>query len=351
MLAMLESPRATASGREVLERAHGFLDAHQVDRDIPEGPRYYRARIRGSWPFSTKEQSWTVSDCSAEGLKAALKMQRLAREPLSRARLREAADYLVGAQSDDGGWSEYEPARVPAWAELFNAAEVFGPIMRAYSYVECTSACVQALIAFRADDPDHQGGAVARSIERGLDFIRSVQRDDGSWIGSWGVCFSYGTWFGIDGLCAAGRPEDRSRIARAALFLMARQRSDGAWGESYRSCVEERWVDHHDALPVQSAWAILGLLSAYEVTALGRPHREAIERGVAWLLDHQRIDGDWEQQAISGVFNKSCMIHYDNYRHVMPLWALTRYQRLFGSDTDHAPRSSAGVVHGDRADA
>lgn len=32
----------------------------------------------------------------------------------------------------------------------------------------------------------------------------SIQRKDGSWEGLWGVCFTYGVWFGIEGLVDAG---------------------------------------------------------------------------------------------------------------------------------------------------
>ena len=34
--------------------------------------------------------------------------------------------------------------------------------------------------------------------------ILSPQRKDGSWEGMWGICFTYGTWFAIDGLVSAG---------------------------------------------------------------------------------------------------------------------------------------------------
>ncbi len=35
-------------------------------------------------------------------------------------------------------------------------------------------------------------------------FIRSIQRPDGSWYGSWAVCFTYGCWFGVSALAAKG---------------------------------------------------------------------------------------------------------------------------------------------------
>ena len=36
---------------------------------------------------------------------------------------------------------------------------------------------------------------------RAYEWLADVQRSDGSWYGSWGVCFCYGTWFGIGKYC------------------------------------------------------------------------------------------------------------------------------------------------------
>ncbi len=34
--------------------------------------KYYRHISKGAWPFSTRDHGWPISDCSSEGLKAAL---------------------------------------------------------------------------------------------------------------------------------------------------------------------------------------------------------------------------------------------------------------------------------------
>ena len=77
-----------------------------------------------------------------------------------------------------------------------------------YSYVECSMASLSALYAFRAAYPCHRRGEVDRAIRRGRSFIKSIQRPDGSWYGSWGCCFTYGTWFGVEGLVLSGEPAE-----------------------------------------------------------------------------------------------------------------------------------------------
>ena len=75
---------------------------------------------------------------------------------------------------------------------------------------------------------------------------------------------------------------------------------------------------------VQTAWAILGLVEA------DCEDKAAIDRGVAFLMERQLPSGDWPQEGITGVFNRSCGITYTAYRNVFPIWALGRYNNKYG---------------------
>lgn len=56
-----------------------------------------------------------------------------------------------------------------------------------------------------------------------------------------------------------------------------------------------------------------------------------LERGIKVLIDKQLPNGDWPQENIAGVFNKSCAISYTAYRNVFPIWTLGRFCRLHPS--------------------
>src|SRR5579863_1456911 len=131
-----------------------------------------------------------------------------------------AAELILSLQNKDGGWASYELTRAPRWIELLNPSEIFGNIMIDYSYTECTSACVQSLVKFREHYPEYRNSEIKRSIKRGIQFILSQQRDDGSWYGSWAVCFTYGTWFAIEALSAflkSGIDVKKSSVIKTAL--------------------------------------------------------------------------------------------------------------------------------------
>jgi squalene/oxidosqualene cyclase-like protein len=301
---------------DVLRAAHRYIESNQVVEDVPDRKRAYRDRSRGGWPFSTRAHGWPISDCTAEGLKASLLLAPLVDDPIPVPRLAAAVELLLEMQNRDGGWATYEKTRGPAWLERLNPSDCFADIMIDPSYVECTSAAVQALAAFRAS---HGGrdGAIDAAIARGRDYILGVQRDDGSWEGSWGICFTYGAWFGTLGLRAAGLPADHPALSRAAEFLLGKQLPDGGWGETPESCRARTYVHAEEGQAVMTSWALLAL------DAAGRAGSEPARRGLMFLEARQRADGSFPEEHIAGMFNKTCAIHYDNYLKIFPVWAMS----------------------------
>jgi squalene/oxidosqualene cyclase-like protein len=311
----IEASGEAAAQRSTLEAAQRFIAANQVLADLPEREKSFRDPTRGGFCFSAKDNGWIVSDCTAEGLRALLALAPHVEAPAPRAHLEAAVDYLLWSQTDSGGWASYEPPRGPAWLERLNPSACFGDIMIDYTYVECTAACMLALARFRRAHPGVRGGAIARAIARGSDYLLGVQRADGSFFGSWGVCFTYGTWFGIEGLLAAGVPASAPPLRAAVEFLESKQLADGGWGETPESNRLGRYVHAESGQAVMTAWALLGLVAA-------DPRSRAIARGSEFLLRRQRPDGSFPAERIAGMFNKTCAIHYDNYLKVFPLWAL-----------------------------
>eukprot|EP01102_Stenamoeba_stenopodia_P019914 TRINITY_DN7614_c0_g4_i1.p1 TRINITY_DN7614_c0_g4~~TRINITY_DN7614_c0_g4_i1.p1 ORF type:complete len:737 (-),score=182.30 TRINITY_DN7614_c0_g4_i1:86-2296(-) len=329
--------------RACLRKAYHFLETTQVLEDVPKRERFYRHISKGGWPFSTRDHGWPISDCTAEGLSTALLLHSVpglivdenkkiiqldGDEPLQLiddSRLFDAVNVILSFQNEDGGWATYENTRGSPHLELLNPSDVFGAIMIDYSYTECTSASVRALLNFAKIYPTHRAAEIKESVRRGVQLIKSKQREDGSWYGSWAVCFTYGTWFGVEGLIAAGEPKNSPTIQKACQFLVDHQNADGGWGEDSRSCSEKKWVNSQSSHAVNTGWALLTLLAA------DYPNRSVIEKGVKFLIERQQSDGDWAQEGISGVFNANCMITYTAYRNVFPIWALNRFTLHYGS--------------------
>ena len=160
---------------------------------------------------------------------------------------------------------------------------------------------------------------------RALEFVRRTQRADGSWWGRWGVNFIYGTWSVLDGLAAIGEDLRAPYVRRAVDWLRARQNADGGWGETVASYDDESLAGKGESTPSQTAWALLGLMSA------DGAHGAAVERGIDWLVRAQGADGTWNERLFTGTgFPRHFYLRYHLYRHYFPLMALGRYARLGG---------------------
>ncbi|KAH7624092.1 hypothetical protein Ndes2526B_g01344 [Nannochloris sp. 'desiccata'] len=313
-----------------LINAGRYLEKSQVI-DEPQQPlgEYYRHISKGAWPFSTRDHGWPISDCSSEGLKAAITLAELGTKSggpaIPAPRLHDCVNVILSYQNPDGGWATYENTRSFPILETLNPSETFGDIIIDYCYVECSSACITALTAFVKSHPEHRSLEIDASIKRGIKYIKSIQRTDGSWYGSWGVCFTYGTWFGLEAFAAVGENALNSSAARKACeFLLSKQREDGGWGESYLSCQDKVYsqLEGEMSHAVNTGWALQALIAG----GWHKIDRKPLDAAARFLITAQEKSGDWPMQHISGVFNRNCAITYANYRNIFPIWALGKYR-------------------------
>ncbi|CCM00370.1 uncharacterized protein FIBRA_02400 [Fibroporia radiculosa] len=324
--------------RESLIRALQWLDQCQIQHNPKHYETSYRHSTKGAWPFSTRTQGYTVSDCTGEGLKAVLYIQehlewvsispfphnliqefRSSPKLVSERRMCDSVDLLLGMQNPDGGFASYELIRGPWWLEMLNPAEVFGDIMIEHSYPECTTSSITALSIFRKHYPYYRSADIQRVIDHAVDYLHRAQTPEGGWVGSWGICFTYAAQFACESLALVGETYETSSYAKKACeFLLRHQRTDGGWGESYKSCETSTWVEHEYTQVVQTCWATMALIYARY------PHSEPIEHAVRLVMSRQNPDGSWSQEAMEGIFNKSVTIAYPNFKFSFTIWMLGR---------------------------
>jgi len=322
--AMLESDLGQLFPK-TLAKSYQFIDNMQIRAEHATHQAFFRHPMIGSWPFSTAEQGWPVADCTSEGLGATLAIHKtgLFKQNISDTRIKQAVDIILSYQNKDGGWPTYELSRSPKWLEKLNPSEVFADIMIDYSWTECSSACVVALLEILERYPDYKNNEIRPAITRGLQFIIKQQKQDGSWYGGWAVCFTYATWFGIEALVQGKDYIDAELrtecINKACDFLISKQMPDGGWGETYESCAKMVYTQAQTSQVVNTAWSLLALQAANSAQTT------AIQHGIDLLLQRQLDNGDWAQENISGVFNYNCMITYSSYRNIFPIWALNRF--------------------------
>lgn len=317
----------------VIENSFKFLINSQFDTECVEGS--FRDKRKGAWPFSTKEQGYTVSDCTAESIKAIVMVMNSKHfEKLHSLydinKLNDAIDVLLTLQNVGsykfGSFSTYEQIKATPMLELINPAEVFGNIMVEYPYVECTDSSVLGLAYFnkystyRKDD-------IKLTIKRATDYIIDAQDVDGSWYGCWGVCFTYAGMFALESLHEINLNYENSEVVRKGCdFLVKRQLEDGGWGESMKSSETHTYVTTLESLVVQTAWVVIGLILA------DYPEKDVIRRGIDLIIKRQLGTGEWKFESVEGVFNHSCSIEYPNYKFLFPIKALGLYVQKYGDE-------------------
>ena len=220
-----------------------------------------------------------------------------------------ACEWLVGMQSRNGGWGAFEPENEHYYLNSIPFAD-HGALLDPPT-VDVTARCVGALAQVNAQH-------FAEEIRKGIGFIRREQEEDGSWFGRWGANYIYGTWSALVALKGAGEDMNQAYIRKAVEWLKGRQRADGGWGEGLESY--EDWGAGHArvATPSQTAWALLGLMSAGELES------DPVARGIRWLDDAPRDGARWEESHYTGTgFPKVFYLKYHGYAAFFPLWALS----------------------------
>ena len=97
---------------------------------------------------------------------------------------------------------------------------------------------------------------------RGLDWLLAEQEADGSWFGRWGVNHVYGTGAVLPALEACGVPPGHRSMRRAVAWLDSVQQADGGFGEDIASYGDPALRGRGVATPSQTAWALMGYVSA-----------------------------------------------------------------------------------------
>ncbi len=264
----------------------------------------------GGWAFQyTNDYYPDVDDTAVVGMLLHRNGDPSHAEAIARAR-----DWTLGMQSRDGGWGAFDADNTHFFLNHIPFAD-HGALLDPPT-ADVTARCVSFLaqIGMAADAPP---------VARAIGFLHRAQEQDGSWFGRWGTNYIYGTWSVLCALNAAGIPHDDPMVRRAVAWLLGRQRPEGGWGEDCASYGAAAHGEYKASTPSQTAWAVLGLMAA------GEAAHPAVARGIAWLQENQREDGEWDELPYTAVgFPRVFYLRYHGYRLFFPLLALARYRAL-----------------------
>ncbi len=266
----------------------------------------------GGWSFELHNDQYPDTDDAAEVMMA-LRRIALPEEEKRRA-LGRGFRWLVGMQSQNGGWGSFDKDNTRRFVTQIPFAD-FGETIDPPT--EDVTAHIIELFGYMGYD------RAFKPVARALEYLRRAQEPDGAWWGRWGVNYIYGIGAVLPALAASGEDMGQPCVRQAVQWLAGHQQPDGGWGES---CITYDDPSQRGAGPStasQTAWALLALIAA------GEGGSELARRGVEYLVSTQREDGTWDEPDFTGTgFPGAFLINYHLYRHYWPLSALGRYRKL-----------------------
>ncbi len=265
----------------------------------------------GGWPFQYGNAHYPDLDDTAV---VVWSMHQADDAPSYGESVERAIAWLIGMQSRNGGFAAFDADNTHYNLNLIPFAD-HGALLDPPTS-DVTARVVTVL--GRMGRAEHRA-----ALARALEYLRAEQESDGSWFGRWGTNYIYGTWSVLVALEAAGIGRDDPMVRRAVEWFIARQNTDGGWGESNDSYHPSPGPEQpFPSTAYQSAWAVLALIAAGE-----RDH-PAVRRGVEFLLERQDARGLWSDPSFTAPgFPRVFYLKYHGYTAFFPLWALAAYRQ------------------------
>ena len=310
-----ETPRDGANAA----KAMAWLAERQI-LEVKGDWAWQRPGLRpGGWAFQYNNAYYPdVNDTALVGMA----LDR-AGDPAHRAAILRAAEWIVGMQSENGGWGSFDAENTKYYLNHIPFADHGALLDPPTADVSARCLGFLAQLGYERAHP---------TVARAIAFLKREQEADGSWFGRWGTNYVYGTWSVLCALNAVHEDPQQPCIQRAVVWLKGRQREDGGWGEDGASYWPERRSECKASTPSQTAWALLALMAAGEADSL------AAKRGIAYLLEAPREGCAWQEPWFTAVgFPRVFYLRYHGYCQFFPLWALARYRNLTRSNDKTVP--------------
>lgn len=274
------------------DAVRGWLLARQFSQ-----PCFATSTGRGGWAWAMPS-GWPDADDTAYTLLALLALGA----EVTSSPIQAGVNWLENMQNRDGSWATLVPDSLLGFD-------------RACPYI--TGHVLSALKACR------RLGENPSILDRALHYLTRVQKPDGSFASIWFRESTAGAASVIEALADCDLL-NTDLAERTQLALCRNQNEDGGWaGASGQPSTAE-----------ETAWATLALLRVHKDEAY-----QAAKKGVAWLIEHQRVDGTWQPAPI-GFYSTSMWYSNSYYAVSLPLQALARARRI---PAPKAHRANGGV--------
>ncbi len=270
----------------------------------------------GGWAFQFNNEHYPdVDDTALVGMFLdrynRIKKNKKIKECLERTR-----KWIITMQSKNGGWGAFDINNDKSYLNSIPFAD-HGALLDPPT-ADVSARCISFLKQQNNSRND-------KTIKKGLHYLVNEQEKDGSWFGRWGTNYIYGTWSVLCALNLLEFPEKEKVFKKSIKYLKSMQRNDGGWGEDGKSYYKGHENYVKKSTPSQTAWGIMGLVSAGELDS------QEVEKGIKYLLKNNL---KWEEKYYTAVgFPKVFYLKYHGYSKYFPLLAISKIKNLLNKNT------------------
>jgi squalene-hopene/tetraprenyl-beta-curcumene cyclase len=174
----------------------------------------------------------------------------------------------------------------------------------------------------------------APEARRALEFLAAQQCPSGAWWGRWKVNYLPATACVVSAFAGLGDDLSKDATQRALAWMASRQNPDGGFGEAIASYRDPSLAGCGPSTAPLTGSVLLGLVEA------GEARGAAAARAAAYLLAGQRADGAWPNgDCVATLVPPNLFYEYGGSARYIPLEALGRYRAALGARSIPGSRS------------
>lgn len=328
-----------------LTRAVDFLIEYQTTKASPwdwQTPPPW-APASGGWPFEVGNELNPDLDSSQEVLSALIAVKNGLSSPpehLTRS-IQRGMDWQMAMQNPDGGWGAFaygKPTPLPGLM-YFASPAAQTDVGRIHKLVRSLTDGFQFMA--QLGDPSvadvagrtlytlgiHGMTAQDARVRQAIALIEYLREPvTGAWWGMWAINFLPATAYILTGLASVKANLDEPYVKDGVRFLLEHQNADGGWGETPDSYATPSLAGRGESMSSLTGCCTWALIDAGDMRD-GRV-AAAVERGIRFIIEHQRSDGLWQDVHNQGVLMPNVGYYYNTtFSTYMVLEALGAYRK------------------------
>ena len=268
----------------------------------------------GGWGFEEQNELYPDIDTTSIVLQA---LKKGSMNPARENSVKTGLNWLLSMQNSDGSWAAFDRNNnhnIIEWylnLRKYNIGNGRGLVLDRGT-PDLTAHAMMTLSVFGYKNESAE-------ILKAKKWLQGQQCADGSWFGRWGLCYIYGTGGVLEALKSIGEDMTSEYVRNSVRFILSLQNNDGGFGELPEAYYDEKHKGKGPSTLTQTAWAILGLISA------GETGSAEVAKGINFICNRIAKNGyplELEYQAVAA---PPMYQRYELYPYYFPLMALKKY--------------------------